>query len=65
MKCINPLCINYFEIQNPYIPQKTIIPTCLKHEFEINYQNITKIENCQDHKTYQQLKEEWRNILAI
>jgi hypothetical protein len=29
---------------------------------EINYTNLTKIENCPDHKTAKQLAKEWKNI---
>jgi len=62
MKCTNPLCIHYYEFD---ISPTKVSVVCLKHEFEINYQNLTKIENCQDHKTYEQVREDWKNYLKI
>ena len=60
MKCTNPLCIHYQEFD---ISPTKIKPFCLKHEFDINYHNLTKIENCQDHKTYEQVREERKMFL--
>ncbi|MCE5220026.1 MAG: hypothetical protein LLF98_01860 [Clostridium sp.] len=59
MKCTLPVCIYYHEsIDNPNNP-KTY---CDLHGFEINYTNIDKIENCENHKTFQKLKENWKNM---
>ncbi len=60
MKCQIPLCIHFYEFDISPTKAKVV---CLKHEFDINYHNLTKIENCQDHKTYQQLREEQKMFL--
>lgn len=59
MKCTNPeLCIHYYEIINPYNSAKNPKAICIKHDFDINYNNLDKIENCECHKTYYRLIEE-------
>lgn len=63
MKCTDPkLCIHYFEFD---ISPTKIKSVCTKHEFDINFHNINQIEKCQDHKTYEQVREEWKNYLKI
>lgn len=55
MKCSYPnLCIYYYEVESTSKPKT---PICLKYDFDINYHNLDKIENCQDHKTYEQLRD--------
>lgn len=63
MKCTDPeLCIHYFEFD---ISPTKIKSVCIKHEFDINFHNINQIEKCQDHKTYEQVREERKNYLKI
>ena len=38
-------------------------PYCTLHDFEINYKNLSKIQNCESHQTFKQNKEKW-NLLA-
>lgn len=63
MKCTHPnLCIQYMEITNPNIPAKIAKGVCTKHDFDVNFHNQDKIDNCQDHKTYEQRREEWNKF---
>ena len=63
MKCTDPkLCIHYFEFDISPTKKKSV---CIKHEFDINFHNINQIEKCQDHKTYEQAREERKNYLKI
>ena len=56
-QCQHPKpCIWYQESEKSDTPKK---PYCLLHDIEINFYNITKIQNCEDHKTYQKLKDSW------
>jgi len=58
VKCTHPnLCVYCMETDRP----KKLI--CLKHDIDINYHNLTKITNCQDHKIYKQLKESQTKVL--
>jgi hypothetical protein len=60
-KCTFPeTCLHYYEIDNhDQIPR----PVCLFYDIKINHTNTEIIENCQKHKTRQQLREEWETIL--
>jgi hypothetical protein len=58
IKCTFPkTCIWYYESDfksnNPNSPKTT----CTLHGWEINYSNIDKIEGCEDHQTFKQLKD--------
>jgi hypothetical protein len=57
IRCSHPtLCIWYGESETSNTPKRSV---CLLKDMPINYTNIDKIENCQDHKTSKQLSEEW------
>jgi len=59
MQCLKPkLCIFCQETDNP----KKLI--CIKYDFDINYTNLSKIENCQDKLTLQENRSKWRKLLA-
>lgn len=56
MKCAFPeICIWYSESD---LHKK---PYCTLHEFYINYINTEKIQTCQDHKTLEEIRDNWKN----
>jgi len=56
MQCTNPkLCIFCQEVDTP----KKLI--CIKFDFDINYTNLSKIENCKDKLTLQENRNRWKN----
>jgi len=59
MRCSFPeICKWYLESESSNTAKR---PICLLHDIIINYTNITKIENCQDHQTLKQNKDKWKN----
>lgn len=59
MRCSFPtICIFYYELGS----NKS--PVCTLNDFEINYTNIKKIEECTSHKTYQENSKSWKILLA-
>ena len=59
MQCFQPkLCIFCQEVDAP----KRLI--CIKYDFDINYTNLSKIENCKDKLTFQENRTKWKNLLA-
>lgn len=62
MRCSFPnLCVFYQETES----NNSKRPICLLQDFEINYKNLSKIENCHNHKTFKELNRNWKNILDI
>jgi hypothetical protein len=53
------VCIFYQEVD---ISNNLKKPVCVLHDIQINHKNLSIIENCQDHKTFKQLKDEWKNF---
>lgn len=61
MKCTSPLCLFYDEIEVSLKLRKSI---CLFHDIDINYHNIDKINNCNNHLTKEQNDKKWKKCIA-